>query len=186
MRNRVLSLAEQRKWLEACQASRNPSLYPLAALLCATGARIGELQQLRWRDVHLDPGEEHVVIRRGSVARETTKNRMIRAVPIGWQASAVEALRAHQARAHGTETVFVGSLRRAFEKSIAAAGLQGVTPHTLRHTVATELAEAGFTTHQLMAFFGWKTSRMADRYIHAQPQRMLASLPMARAHKFVL
>ena len=82
--------------------------------------------------------------------------------------------------------VFSGSLRRAFEKSVAAAGLQGVTPHTLRHTVATELAEAGFTTHQLMAFFGWKTSRMADRYIHAQPQRMLASFPMDRAHGFIL
>ncbi len=183
----MLSLEEQRKWLEVCQASSNPSLYPLAALLCATGARIGELQQLRWRDVHLErKKKEHIVIRRGSAARATTKNEVIRAVPIGWQRAAVEALRAHRERAQGTEMVFVGSLRRAFEKSVADAGLEDVTPHTLRHTVATELAEAGFTTHQLMAFFGWKTSRMADRYIHAQPQRMLASLPMKQAHKFVL
>ena len=100
-KDRVLSLDEQREWLEVCRSSSNPGLYALAALLCATGARIGDLEQLRWRDLHLEPGKEHLVIRRGSAARATTKNRMIRAVPIGWQPAAVEALRAHQARAQG-------------------------------------------------------------------------------------
>lgn len=185
-RDRVLSLEEQRVWLAVCREDANPLLYPFCALLCATGARVGELEQLTWKNVDLTPGREHIVIRVGSSVRNTTKNKVLRAVPIGWQAIAVEAmLELRKVDRTGQSFVFPNrthtgpaGLRNAFMRSIGAAGLGTVTPHTLRHTVATQLAEIGFTTHQLMAFFGWKTSAMADRYIHAQPQRMLKQLPM--------
>ncbi len=40
---------------------------------------------------------------------------------------------------------------------------------------ATALAEAGATAHQLMAWFGWKSLKDAERYTRAVNQKKLAA-----------
>src|SRR6266567_4565032 len=55
-RVRFLSEAERPRLLQACQASRNPALYPFVLLALCTGARRNELRYLRWRDVNLTHG----------------------------------------------------------------------------------------------------------------------------------
>ena len=42
-----------------------------------------------------------------------------------------------------------------------------VTPHTLRHTAATNAAHAGLDAATIQAMGGWKTRAMAERYTHA-------------------
>ena len=37
-----------------------------------------------------------------------------------------------------------GNIKKAFERACQRAGLEGVTPHVLRHTAATRMAMAGF------------------------------------------
>ena len=51
---------------------------------------------------------------------------------------------------------------------MAAAGLRGgVTPHKLRHTMATNAAHAGVDPATLQAMGGWKSRRMVEKYTHA-------------------
>ena len=44
-----------------------------------------------------------------------------------------------------------------------------ITPHQLRHTYATELANAGMSLQALMALLGHVTSEMTIRYAHLAP-----------------
>lgn len=62
-------------------------------------------------------------------------------------------------------------VRRALREAAAAAGLSGpdravlnVTPHQLRHTYATELANAGMSLQALMSLLGHVTPEMTLRY----------------------
>jgi integrase len=60
------------------------------------------------------------------------------------------------------------NIYKAFRRVVAAAGLSAaITPHTLRHTMATNAAHAGVDAATLQAVGGWKTRRMVERYTHA-------------------
>jgi integrase len=59
------------------------------------------------------------------------------------------------------------NVRKAWRRVVTAAGLDAViTPHTLRHTMATQAAHAGVDSATLQAMGGWKTRVMAERYTH--------------------
>ena len=54
---RYLSEPERRSLLAECKSSKWPKLYLLVTLALTTGARLGELQALRWADVNFDRAE---------------------------------------------------------------------------------------------------------------------------------
>lgn len=57
---------------------------------------------------------------------------------------------------------------KAFRRAVKAAGLAAViTPHKMRHTMATNAAHAGVDAPTLQAMGGWKSRRMVERYTHA-------------------
>lgn len=54
-----------------------------------------------------------------------------------------------------------------FAKLVTAAGLSGITCHTLRHNSATQCAKLGFNEMELRIRYGWtKNSTMPSRYVH--------------------
>ena len=57
---RFLDQVERTRLLAACKAASWPRLYGLVLMAITTGARRGELQRLRWRDVGLDRREARV------------------------------------------------------------------------------------------------------------------------------
>lgn len=61
-----------------------------------------------------------------------------------------------------------------FRDACAEAGLVGRSAHGLRKASATRLADAGATPHQLMAIFGWRTLKEAERYTRSVDQLRLA------------
>jgi integrase len=61
-----------------------------------------------------------------------------------------------------------------FRERCDAAGLPHCSAHGLRKAAATALAEAGASAHQLMAWFGWKSLKEAERYTRAANQKKLA------------
>ena len=85
----------------------------------------------------------------------------------------------HPRTGHPTDFLFVGRghrlgpwrIRSALAGAVRSAGLTGpdgearrVTPHQLRHTYATELANVGMSLQGLMALLGHVTPEMTLRY----------------------
>lgn len=72
--------------------------------------------------------------------------------------------RAKSGRAHHMNSVFARCVERA--------GItKHVTPHTMRHTAATNAAHAGLDAATIQMMGGWKTRQMAERYTHAASMR---------------
>jgi len=62
-----------------------------------------------------------------------------------------------------------------FREWCDAAELPGLSAHGLRKFAAASLAEAGASAHQLMAWFGWRSLKEAERYTRAANQKKLAA-----------
>ena len=124
-------------------------------LLYASGLRIGELVAIDTDDVEL---RARLVKVRGKGAKE-------RIVPFGSKAEeAVRgwmAVRQAPAEQHALFTNYRGeritarSVRRLFERYVRAAALRaGVSPHTLRHSFATHLLNAGADLRGIQELLG--------------------------------
>ena len=58
----------------------------------------------------------------------------------------------------------VKSIKRAFRRAVKDAGLgKDVTPHVLRHTAASWMAEAGIPMAEIAAVLGHRDSRTTER-----------------------
>ncbi|TGS17262.1 site-specific integrase [Mesorhizobium sp. M2E.F.Ca.ET.209.01.1.1] len=65
----------------------------------------------------------------------------------------------------GSQPVSYKRLREVLHSVCAAAGIDQITPHGLRHTAATWAAVSGAEAHELREAFGWKTLAMTNRYV---------------------
>ena len=160
-RTRFLSDDEVQRLLEACRASAWPRLYALVLMAVTTGARRGELLGLRWRDLDLDRGEAAVSV---------TKNGDPRVLPL--VPAVVTELRRLEAGA--SSLVFPATRSPArpftieprFKEALRAAGLRGVTFHTLRHSCASLLARNGATLLEIADLLGHRQLQVTKRYSH--------------------
>lgn len=131
-------------------------------LLALTGCRRGEIEKLKWSEVDLE----------GNALRleDSKEGRSIR--PLGEAARAVlEGI----ARVEGNPYVLVaprgekkpyGGLSRAWDGLMERAGLQGVTPHTLRHSFASVAGDLGYSDPTIGAMLGHSSGTVTGRYIH--------------------
>jgi site-specific recombinase XerD len=133
------------------EAEREPSLYKgkrnLALLLFLrhTGLRVSELAGLRLRDVESSERKGQVLVRSGKGSKQRT-------VPLNVDVR--RALEAYLKVRPSTKDdhVFIGqrdvglksqAIENVVKKYADRAGLSDVTPHTLRHSMAKHLLEAG-------------------------------------------
>jgi len=180
--------AEVRAFLAATRADR---FGPMFAVALDAGMRLGELLALRWSDVDLDRAT--VAVRRtisrtqggGWKQREGAKTASGRR-PIVLSSPTVAVLRAHRVaqeerrRAIG-DAWAAGDLvfdrdgtvcpptvaRQAFDQAVAHVGLPRITPHGMRHTMATLLLGAGVHPKIVQERLGHRTIAMTlDRYSH--------------------
>lgn len=164
-RERVLTTAEESELL-AVLISRDAALRSVTLLALHTGMRRGEMVKLRWVDVDFSANAIHV-------PSEITKNGRARSIPLNQ--TALSALHELKERAAGAERVLGYSkdtLNRKFGAAVAAAGIAGVTLHTLRHTFATRLKDAGVDPFTVRDLLGHRTIQMTNDYTHATPETM--------------
>jgi integrase/recombinase XerC len=144
----------------------------LLELFYASGVRVAELAGLDLEDVELREGTARVLGKGG-------KERM---VPIGRQA--VLALRAYLGPREGTTgplflnerggRLTVRSLHRIVRARARAAGIQRrVTPHTLRHTFATHLLDAGADLRLIQELLGHARLGTTQKYTHVSTERLM-------------
>jgi integrase len=141
-------------------------------VLAYCGLRFGELAALRVRHVDLLRRrlnvEESATEVDGHMVFSTPKSGHGRSVPI--RPSLVEALRAHNAGKGRDDLVFTGArggviwLRnwrpRVFDAAVEAAGLDGLTPHELRHTAASLAVAAGANVKAIQRMLGHASAAM--------------------------
>jgi len=98
------------------------------------------------------------------------------------------ALRSIEATKTGDLAYFVGqrgqpmtkeSFGNWFREACREAGVKG-SAHGLRKTLATMMADAGVTEHELMARFGWREARTAAIYTRKANRRKLSSQASAK------
>jgi integrase/recombinase XerD len=137
-------------------------------VLLRTGMRIGELLSTKMSDVHLK--ERRIEIYEGE------KNRLGRVVYLSKDAICALEVWFHE-RAQWQEYVFYGhgrmrkrmcysTARTRFMLYVQKAGLlnKGYTVHTLRHTFATELLNAGMRLECLQVLLGHRGIEETRRY----------------------
>ncbi len=139
-------------------------------LLYATGVRVAELAGLDVEDLDLREGAVRVL---GKGGRE-------RIVPVGRKA--VEALRTYLGD-RATGAVFlserggrltVRSIHRLVRGRARAAGLyRRVSPHTLRHTFATHLLDAGADLRLIQELLGHARLGTTQKYTHVTTDRLM-------------
>ena len=195
---RYLPVDADRRLAAALEASPNRLRADALLLARATGVRIGELVDLELDCVHevlgqgawlkvplgkLDtermvPLDEPALAIVDRIAEHRSPGRPLRHPRTGRM---VEFLLTHQGRRVSKDV-----LRDELARAAAAAGLEHVTPHQLRHTYATALVNAGVSLQALMALLGHQTAAMSLRYgrlfdatVRADYERALAQ---AKAH----
>ncbi len=143
-------------------------------LLYASGLRISEL-------VGIDLGDIEV---RAKLVKVRGKGAKERIVPFGSMAQlAVRAYLPTRHAAADEEALFVNykgdritarSVRRLFDKYVRAAALRaGISPHTLRHSFATHLLNAGADLRAIQELLGHASLSTTQKYTHLNDFELL-------------
>lgn len=154
----------------------------LVMLLRWTGLRIAEALGLRWEDL-CDPGGGPVLLVRrqwqdGRLVENTKTSAGTRAVAVVPSlARALSDTRAQARFAEPADPIFATTrgthqdshnVRRRLRPAARVAGVPWMTPHTLRHSLATELVDRGYDISAVARVLGHRSEHFTRRvYVHA-------------------
>jgi integrase/recombinase XerD len=173
---RFLSEEEMGRLLTAPDVSTDEGVRDRAMLelMYATGLRVSEVVTLKRSDVNLDAG---LVMCHGKGSKE-------RRVPIGRSAAhwleQYIGVRARAGRTHNPQ-LFVNSLGAPLTRTTVwemikhyseRAGLENVSPHTLRHSFATHLLQHGADSRSVQALLGHSDISTTQIYTHITDRHM--------------
>lgn len=135
-----------------------------------TGARKEAILSLRWDRVDLDAQRINFALE----GRAQTKKRRPH-LPI--PRKLLSALRSAHRRRNGPFVLHLNGkpidrIDKGFRAAVKRAGLAGVTPHTLRHTRGTWLAQRGVAIWEIAGWLGQDPDTTARIYAHHHPDFM--------------
>lgn len=159
-RERILTREEESILLTAC-TGRRAHLRPIIIAALDTGCRLGELLQMRWRDVDLSASLITIQAFNTKTMRErqvsvTTRFRL--ELENLWARSEKDM----DALVFGVKSV----IRQSFNRVCKDVGLEGVRMHDLRHTHATRLDDLGFSLAKIGGQLGHTVLQTTLRYVN--------------------
>jgi integrase len=181
-KDRFLTVAEAARLLRAARQEPKSRLHlPLFILLgLYMAARSEAILSLKWTQVDLVDG---VIDFSPSDWIRTKKGRAKNPIPakLRW------FLEKAHARATSPNVLSYGGepikrIVKGFSAACKRAGLEGVTPHTLRHTCATWQAKAGVDLHQIGGWLGHSDPRTTMIYAHHHPEHKKDSVAALNRH----
>lgn len=159
-KERYLSRDEARALLKACR--RFPHVRAFIALSLATAARQSALLELTWDRVDLE--RRRIKLAMGEATDEQQKRRAT--VPMNKRA--YRYLRVLRQAATCNHVIEWGghrvlSIKKGFAGACERAGVEGATPHILRHTAASWMAEKGVDMFRISRFLGHTDTKITER-----------------------
>jgi site-specific recombinase XerD len=141
--------------------------HTLLLLAVRTGLRISELINLNRADLHLGAGAHVHCLGKGRKHRSTPLDNHTVAVLNAWidehGGTADDPLFSARTGARLSRD----AVERLVSKHAAAAGLNAVTPHVLRHTAAMQLLHAGVDITVIALWLGHEQVETTQIYLHA-------------------
>jgi len=137
-----------------------------------TGMRKGELLRLKWADLDFE---------QRLVRASHTKNHRVRYIPMNQKLYTLLQSIDHFSGPKGPSPyVFTNpetgsrykALNGTFERTCERAGFDDVTFHTLRHTFASRLAQAGIPLNTIRELLGHGDMKVTMRYAHLAPNNL--------------
>jgi len=160
-RTRYLSEEERTRLFEACRASQWSKLYLLVLMAISTGARKGELLNLKLSDIDFDRQTAYV---------KTSKNGHPRVLPL--TDSVMNEL--NKFKQQESALIFNSELKpdramcftKQWKRALKDADIQDFRYHDLRHSCASYLAMNGASLLEIADVLGHKQIQMTKRYAH--------------------
>lgn len=152
-RDRVLTDAQRGALVAACGECHSHWIKPVVIFALETATRRGEILSLTWDKVSLENGVALVSGKTGP-----------RKVPLS--PACIEALKSLPRSLDGRVfPVTIETLKQAYARAVARAGIKDFTFHDLRHDALTRLAGMGFNILELRAISGHTSANMLQRYV---------------------
>ncbi|MGE0883118.1 MAG: tyrosine-type recombinase/integrase [Blastocatellales bacterium] len=161
-RERVLTFAEEKQLLAACETSTRKHLRPLLIAAVDTGMRRGELLKLKWRNVDFAARSIEIEAFNTKTARARTvamTARLAAELKLIWENSPQDL----DALVFG----IADNIKKSFASACKAAKIAEFRFHDLRHTAITRMIEAGMQPAEVMRVSGHTTPAMLWRYLNA-------------------
>ena len=181
----VLTVDEAFRLMESPGAHEGLRDRAILELLYSSGIRVGELVGLNLSHLDTDLG----------IVRVMGKGRKERIVPIG--SKAIEALKAYLERRGNLgddEPLFLNlrggrltarSVGRLVKKYTRRSGIfRNVSPHSLRHTFATHLLDAGADIREIQEMLGHASLSTTQRYTHLTIGKLMEVYDKAHPRSF--
>ena len=163
-RDRVLTLEEEARLLDACSEKR-AHLKPLLMTALDTGMRRGELFKLVWPDV--DFGLDLIRVRATNTKTERPRT-------VGMTPRVREALLALRQAAPPDYTGIVfgikDTIKNGFRSALEAAKIEDFRFHDCRHTAITRMIQAGIPATETMKISGHTQFVTFARYVNINEQ----------------
>ena len=171
-RDFIFSLGQERAMLDAALRDSSAYVWLFIKIGLSTSLRHSEILSARfdgldtqrrrlrvkakggyWRDQPLSQDMVDILVRERDMAEDRD----------GWIFPSPKSLSGH-----------VFSMKKAFRRCVVRAGLdpERATPHTMRHTAITNLAETGADVRTIQQFSGHKSPTMPLHYTHAREERV--------------
>jgi len=169
-KERYLSRDEARRLLKACR--RFPHVRAFIALSLATAARQSALLELTWDRVDME--RRIIQLARGEAGDDQMKGRA--RVPMNRRA--YRYLRVLKLAATCNHVIEWGghrvlSIKKGFAGACLRAGIDDISPHVLRHTAISWMAQAGVPLFEISRFAGHSDMRVTEkRYAHLHPDHL--------------
>lgn len=176
-KTRILTAEEIQRITDMTSDPIHGSTAKITLVLCYTGMRINELLLMERENVHLNE--------RYMIGGEKTAAGRNRTIPIHRDIMPYIA-----EWLDGNETKWLlhtsagtakndDNVRKAFRKLMKACHIEGVTPHTCRHTAATNLVAAGVRPEIIKQIWGHSDFSMTvNRYTHTKAEDLINGIDL--------
>lgn len=170
-RERYLSDVEMKRLLKVLKAHENRPVCCAILWLLATGARVGEALSAEWADIDRDAGV-------WVIQATNSKSKKRRSVALNAVALSVLDELKTLSRYQKGGSLFIGkrgpltTINKVWYSIRKDADLQDFTLHSLRHSYASMLVNAGHSLYEVQQALGHSDPKVTMRYAHLSKESL--------------